>query len=164
MADPRKQATAGHWSATTASVSRSEFRLAHPLRVRWAEVDPQSIVFNAHYLMYFDVAATEYWREVGCEYPAFFLANGVDTFVVKTTLEFRAPARYDDQLEICMRAARLGRSSIRMLLEIHRSGMLLVSGELVYVIASANDRAPTPIPAPLRAAIVAYESIAPEQG
>jgi len=51
------------------------------LRVRWAEVDPQNIVFNAHYLMYFDVAATEYWREIGCEYPARFLAHGVDTFV-----------------------------------------------------------------------------------
>lgn len=142
---------------------RSDFRLAHRLRVRWAEVDPQNIVFNAHYLMYFDVAATEYWREIGCEYPAQFLAHGVDTFVVKTTLEFHAPARYDDQLEICMRAARLGRSSIRMQLEIHRADSHLVSGELIYVIASASERAPTPIPAALRAAILRYETLPPEQ-
>ena len=142
---------------------RSDFRLACPLRVRWAEVDPQNIVFNAHYLMYFDVAATEYWREIGCEYPARFLAHGVDTFVVKTTLEFHAPARYDDMLEVCMRAARLGRSSIRMLLEIHRQDAHLVSGELIYVIASATERAPTTIPAPLREAMLKYEKLPPEQ-
>ena len=50
-------------------MARESFRLAHTLRVRWAEVDPQSIVFNANYLMYFDVAATEYWRAVGFAYP-----------------------------------------------------------------------------------------------
>src|SRR6476619_6140180 len=99
---------------------RSDFRLAHSVRVRWAEVDPQGIVFNAHYLMYFDVAATEYWRELGCVYPAFFLEHDVDTFVVKASLEFHAPARYDDAIEVCMRAAKLGRSSIRMAIEIHR--------------------------------------------
>ena len=43
-------------------MAREEFRFAHPLRVRWAEADMQGVVFNAHYLLYFDVAVTEYWR------------------------------------------------------------------------------------------------------
>ena len=46
----------------------SEFRLVHRLRVRWAEVDMQKIVFNAHYLMYFDTAITDYWRALALPY------------------------------------------------------------------------------------------------
>lgn len=144
-------------------MARTDFRLAYGLRVRWAEVDPQSIVFNAHYLMYFDVAAGEYWRAIGCEYPAFFVEQDVDTFVVKATLEFHAPARYDDEIVLCARSARLGRSSIRMLLEIHRGDDHLVSGELIYVVASVRDRTPTPIPRGLREAIVKYEHTPPDQ-
>ena len=45
--------------------SRDAFSFFHPLRVRWAEVDPQSIVFNGHYLTYADVAITEYFRALG---------------------------------------------------------------------------------------------------
>ena len=44
-------------------MARQDFKLAHSLRVRWAEVEPQNIVFNANYLMYFDAGITEYWRE-----------------------------------------------------------------------------------------------------
>jgi acyl-CoA thioester hydrolase len=142
---------------------RTDFRLSHPLRVRWAEADPQGIVFNAHYLTYFDVAATEYWRAIGCVYPEFFVAHGIDTFVVKATLEYHLPAKYDDPIEVCMRSARIGRTSLRMALEIHRDGDYLVSGELIYVIASATQRKPLPIPELLRAAILAYEVVAPEQ-
>jgi acyl-CoA thioester hydrolase len=144
-------------------MSREQFRFAHALRVRWAEVDPQGIVFNANYLMYFDVAATEYWRAIGCTYPGAFAPLGVDTFAVKATLEFQAPARFDDVIEVYVRCARLGRTSLRMLLEVHHGGEHLVSGELIYVIASAQERTPTPIPAFLRDAILRYETTAPEQ-
>ena len=144
-------------------MSREQFRFAHALRVRWAEVDPQGIVFNANYLMYFDVAATEYWRALGCVYPNAFAEHGVDTFAVKATLEFRAPARFDDVIDIRVRTARLGRTSLRLLLEVERGQQPLVSGELVYVIASAEARTPTPIPAFLREAILRYETTAPEQ-
>lgn len=47
---------------------RDEFRFFHRLRVRWAEVDMQKIVFNAHYLMYFDTAITDYWRALAMPY------------------------------------------------------------------------------------------------
>jgi acyl-CoA thioester hydrolase len=144
-------------------MSREQFRFAHALRVRWAEVDPQGIVFNANYLMYFDVAATEYWRAIGCVYPNAFTEHGVDTFAVKATLEFHAPARFDDVIDVCVRSARLGRTSLRVLLEVHRGADHLVSGELIYVIASAEQRRPTPIPAFLRESILGYETTAPER-
>jgi acyl-CoA thioester hydrolase len=143
-------------------MARPEFRFSHPLRVRWAEVDPQGIVFNPNYLMYADVAAGEYWRAIGHVYPEGFHRQGVDTFVVKATLEFKAPARYDDDLEVLARIARLGRTSMRMLLEVHRGDDQLVNIEIVYVIASVDARTPTPVPDSLREAVLRYEATAPE--
>ena len=79
-------------------LTRADFRFFHRLRVRWAEVDMQAIVFNAHYLMYLDTAITEYWRAIGLRYPDEFLAAGSDTFVRKASIEYHAPARFDDEL------------------------------------------------------------------
>lgn len=143
-------------------MSRAEFRLSHRLRVRWSEVDPQNIVFNPHYLMYFDVAASEYWRALGFTYPERFAEQGIDTFVVAAKLEFHRSARYDDELDVVARATRLGRTSVRLAFEIHRADEHLVTGELVYVIADPQTQAPVPIPQPLRAAILSFEPVAPE--
>ena len=134
----------------------------HRLRVRYSECDAQQHVFNANYLMYFDVAATEYWRAIGCPYPGALTDRGVDTFAVKATLEFHAPARYDDVVDLLVRTTRFGRTSLRLALEIHRGGEHLVTGELVYVLASTADRKPTTIPDFLRDAISGYERRAPE--
>jgi acyl-CoA thioester hydrolase len=149
--------------ATLPRMAREDFRLSHALRVRWAEVDPQGIVFNANYLMYFDVAAAEYWRELGFVYPDGFTRHGIDTFAVKATLEYHASARYDDVLDMLVRVSRLGRTSLRLVIEIHRGPTHLVSGELIYVVAELETRKPTPIPDTLRSAILAYERVAPEQ-
>jgi acyl-CoA thioester hydrolase len=108
-------------------MTRNVFRMVHPLRVRWAEVDAQGIVFNPNYLMYCDVSVTEYWRALGCPYPSAFTERGVDTFVVKATLEYHKPARFDDQLDVLVRTARIGRSSLRVLFEIYRGEEHLVS-------------------------------------
>jgi len=140
----------------------SDFTLQHPLRVRWSEVDPQSIVFNPNYLMYCDVAVTEYWRAVDAEYPAGFLAHGVDTVVAKATLDFKSAARFDDELLIGVRCARLGRTSLRVLAEITRAGETLVEAEIIYVIVSVGDHTPTPVPEALREGIRGYEQVAPE--
>ena len=143
-------------------MSRSEFTLFHTLRVRWAEVDRQGIVFNAHYLTYFDVAITEYWRAIGYPYPDALLATGVDTFVVKATVEYHAPARYDDVLDIGVRVARIGRTSMQFQLEAHHAGTHLISGEIVYVTADSESRRPLPVPQPLRDAILRFERLAPQ--
>jgi acyl-CoA thioester hydrolase len=141
---------------------REQFRFFHRLRVRWAEVDRQGIVFNGHYLTYFDVAITEYWRTIGCPYPDGLLQQGCDTFVKKATLEYHAPAEFDDLLDIGVRVARIGRSSMRFLLEIHRGDDALIDGEVIYVLADPTSRKPTRVPDFLRAAIRGYEAIAPE--
>jgi acyl-CoA thioester hydrolase len=142
---------------------KSDFKLSHTLRVRWAEVDPQSIVFNAHYLTYFDIGVTEYWRAIGCVYPQGFAELNVDSFAVKATLEYHASARYDDLIDVRVRVSRLGRTSIRMALEIHRAADHLITGELIYVLADPKTRSPVPIPEALKAKILGYELTAPEQ-
>ena len=57
-------------------MNRQDFRSFTRIEVRWAEVDAQKIVFNAHYLMYADVAITHYWRQLAIPYEAGFAALG----------------------------------------------------------------------------------------
>jgi len=143
-------------------MAREEFRFGTPLRVRWAEVDPQGIVFNGNYLTYFDVGMTEYFREIGYPYPDGLAEFGSDFFVVRSLIEYHDSARFDDDLEILTRVGRLGRSSIQLLLEIHRGGDHLISGELVYVNADPETRKSMPVPQPVRDAILAFERTRPE--
>lgn len=143
-------------------MARDQFRCSHSTRVRWAEVDPQGVVFNAHYLAYFDLAAVEYWRAIGYTYPAAFHSLGIDTFVVKATLEFDAPAAFDDAVDLLVRVSRLGRTSLTMVMEVWRGNDHLVTVEVVYVFASTEGRIPSPLPQALRDAITGFERVQPE--
>ena len=133
------------------------YKLRERLRVRWSETDAQGIVFNGHYLTYFDIAITEYWRAIGLPYPSALEGTGVDLFAVKSTVEYLAPARYDDIIDVGCRAARLGRSSIGFALAIWRDGEPITKGDVVYACADPVARRAVPIPLPLRAAIEAFE-------
>ena len=92
--------------------TRADFRYFHRLRVRWAEVDMQKIVFNAHYLMYFDTAISDYWRALALPYVEAMEHLGGDLYVKKATLEYHASARYDDMLDIVMKCERIGNSTL----------------------------------------------------
>jgi acyl-CoA thioester hydrolase len=147
-------------------VAYADYRHRMPLRVRWAEVDMQGVVFNGHYLTYCDVCVTEYWRALGLRYPQDFLSEGSDTFVRKATIEYHAPALFDDELEVCARAARLGRSSLRLVLEMFRRGApeaALIGAELVYVNADPATRKPLPWSPALRERLRAFEVVPPEE-
>jgi YbgC/YbaW family acyl-CoA thioester hydrolase len=137
---------------------RSDFRFTHRLRVRWAEVDLQRIVFNGHYLMYFDTAMADYWRALAMPYPQALEPFHGDLFVRKASVEYQGSAVYDDQLEVCIRRERVGNSSIVFTCAVFRSEQLLVTGELVYVFADTATRQPKPVPQPLRDLLSAYES------
>ena len=147
-------------------MSYAEFRHRVALRVRWAEVDLQGVVFNGHYLAYGDVCVTEYWRAIGMTYPAAFVALGADLFVRKATLEYHAPAVYDDELEVCGRTMRLGTTSLTFSVEVFRAGQRerpLVSGELIYVCTDPVTKLAQPLPALLRERVLAYEKTAPAE-
>ena len=93
-------------------MKRQDFRFFHRLRVRWAEVDMQKIVFNAHYLMYFDTAVADYWRALALPYEEAMHQLGGDLYVKKATVEFNASARMDDRLDIGLKCGRIGNSSM----------------------------------------------------
>lgn len=146
-------------------MAREQFTFCHSLRVRWAEVDKQGIVYNANYFLYFDVAITEYWRAIGINYPdGIVKAFGTDLYTVKATAEYHRSAEYDEILDIHGRTARLGRSSMQFLLEIWRGDAHLASGELIYVNAEPATKKSAPLPEPLRQKIIGYERVQPESG
>ena len=143
-------------------MAAGDFTFSHSLRVRWAEVDRQGIVFNGHYLMYFDVGITEYWRALGYPYPDGLLQHGTDLYVKKASIEYHASAQYDDVLNVMVRVARIGRSSLQFLLEIHRGAEHLISGEVLYVNADPTTRTSQSVPEFLRQAIGNLERVPPE--
>ena len=139
-------------------MQRQNFRCMHRLRVRWAEVDMQKIVFNAHYLMYIDTAMSEYWRALALPYEASMHILGGEMYVKKATVEYHASAKLDDTLDVGMRCARIGNSSCLFEAANFCGDRLLVTGELVYVFADPATQTSTPVPAALRAMLEGYEA------
>ena len=139
-------------------MKRQDFRFFHRLRVRWAEVDMQKIVFNAHYLMYLDTAIADYWRALALPYESAMHQLGGDLYVKKATLEYHASARYDDSLDIGLHCTRVGNSSITFTAGIFRSDELLITGELIYVFADPVSQTSRPVPDALRSIFLGYEA------
>ena len=139
-------------------MKRQDFRLMHRLRVRWAEVDVQKIVFNSHYLMYLDTAMGEYWRQCAFPYAEAMPLQDGDLYVKKATLEFHASAVMDEQIDIGLKAARLGNSSMQFLGGIFRGDQLLIGAELIYVFADPATQKSKPLTQPLRDLLTAYEA------
>ena len=137
---------------------RSAFRYVERLRVRWVEVDMQHIVFNGHYLMYFDTAVAGYWRALALPYHDTMAALGGDLYVRKATVEYEGSARYDDLLEIGLRCARVGRSSMLLQAAVFRGPQRLVHGELVYVFADPVTQTAKAVPAALRHLLQGFEA------
>jgi YbgC/YbaW family acyl-CoA thioester hydrolase len=140
------------------SSARSDFRFFERLRVRWAEVDMQSIVFNGHYLMYFDTAVAGYWRALAIPYHETMAYLGGDFYARKASLEYNASARYDEQLEVGVRTQRIGNSSMVLACAVYRGAELLVGGELVYVFADPTTQTSKPIPHEFRDLLQAFEA------
>lgn len=138
-------------------MKRQDFRFVHCLRVRWVEVDMQQIVFNGHYLMYFDTAVTDYWRRLAMPYAETLHQLGGDLYVKKASVEYHASAEMDDFLDVCMRCERVGNSSMTFVGAIFRGDELLITSELVYVYADPVAKKSQAVPAALRDLLESYE-------
>jgi YbgC/YbaW family acyl-CoA thioester hydrolase len=139
-------------------MKREDFRFFHRLRVRWAEVDMQKIVFNAHYLMYFDTAVADYWRALAMPYEESMHHLQGDIYVKKATVEFNASARMDDHLDVGMKCSRIGNSSMLFTGAIFRAEELLITCELLYVFADPATQTSRPVPPVLREMLLGYEA------
>ncbi len=139
----------------------ADFAFVHTLRVRWAETDPVGVVFNGHYAAYIHVAFTEYLRTLGLPNAIQQNDAGFVLYVRKSTIDYLASARFDDELAIGFRCASLGRSSLKFVQEIYCGDKQLIAGELVYVYTSSALGKGVALPEAWRDAIQSFEKIAP---
>ena len=126
---------------------RSDYRFAWKKRVRYAEIDAQAVVFNSRYLEYFDIGITEYWRAAGV-YDRWPANDSPEFHVARAEVDYKVPILLDEEIDICVRCARVGRSSMTFLFELHGAGKddLRASGQLINVHVAEAQGAPAPVP------------------
>jgi acyl-CoA thioester hydrolase len=124
---------------------RASDGLTHTVRVRWAECDPQGVVFNAHYLAYADLNITELWRAAFGGYGA-MLERGFDIVVAEAQLRFYGAARFDDEISLSVGVIHLGNTSIVSRHLVRRGEELLTSVTLRHVMIDRQTGAKTPLP------------------
>ena len=137
----------------------ADFVFFHPLRVRWAEVDMQGVVFNPNYLVYADVAMTEYMRAVGLPGAEGLASLGIDMFAAGASVDFRASARFDEELRLGARIERFGRTSFQPRVAVFRGDELIADIGLTYVcVAPDEPRRTVPVPEAFVEACTAMDS------
>lgn len=124
----------------------------HRLRVRYSECDQQGIVFNGHYLFYYDVALTELWRDRVGGYQE-MMARGVDVVVAEATIRFRAAARFDELLDISLPVKHLGTTSLVIQPEFRVGDRLVADGEVRHVFVDPATLVKQAMPDDIRAAL-----------
>jgi acyl-CoA thioester hydrolase len=140
-------------------MARNDFKFFHRFRIRYSEIDGQGIVFNAHYLTFFDQAITEYFRALPYDYKAETARSGHDFHTVKTLVEYAKPIQFDEEIDVCVKAGRIGRSSIRLDFEIHGKDTedFRASGEVVWVYTNQATHKTAPVAEDLVARLVGLE-------
>jgi acyl-CoA thioester hydrolase len=130
--------------------------LVHGVRVRYGECDLQGIVFNAHYLSYFDTSITELWRAACGSYQA-MLDRGVDIVLAEARLRFHKPARFDDELTLAIAVTHIGNTSVLTHHTASCVGELVAEGELRHVLVDRQTVVKTPLPDWLRAGLEPWQ-------
>lgn len=125
-------------------------------RVRYAEVDPQSVVFNARYLDYADLVITEFWRAAGLPFTD---PEGIELHVVRALVEYAKPLRADEEVDAFAQVSSFGNTSMTTLIELHGAGGddLRAKIELVHVHVDLESGRARLIPMFVRDAFAALE-------
>jgi acyl-CoA thioester hydrolase len=130
-----------------------------PVRVRWIECDAQGIVYNGAYLGYLEIGQAEDYRNLGFAIYIIPQSGYFDFAVVKSTQEFKAPAKVDEIIELHVRVSNIGNTSLTLNLEIYPDGgdRLLTSIETVYVGYDAATESSKPVPDAIRQLVTHFE-------
>jgi acyl-CoA thioester hydrolase len=128
-------------------------RFRYYLRVRYAECDGQKVVYNARYGDYIDLAVTEFIRALG--FGETMIQGELDYQLVKQTIEWKQPARFDQVLELSVAASRLGNTSFTTQIEIRVAGSdeLIAVAETVFVQVAVATLQKQPLSPDFRAAL-----------
>jgi acyl-CoA thioester hydrolase len=132
----------------------SSERFSYFLRVRYGECDAQKVVFNSRYGDYVDLAVAEFLRALG--YEKEIQTAELDYQLVKQTIEWRAPARFDQVLDICVATKQLGTTSFTLQVDFRIAGSdaVIVAVETVYVHVDTHTLTKSPLPSHLREALM----------
>ena len=141
---------------------RGDYRFSTPVRVRWQECDAQGIAFNGSYLGWLEVAQAEYFRNLGFSIYRVAAAGYFDSAVVKVTIEYKAPVRVDEMLELRARVARIGNTSLILEVAIFPDGddpqsAALTTIEAVYVGFYADTGGTRRVPDAMRTLVGRWE-------
>lgn len=141
-------------------MARSDFAFSYRFRVRWSEVDPQGVVFNARYLDYADIAITEYYRAVG--FRELHPDQPLEFHVKRATVVWSAPIESDEMIDVMARTVRSGTTSMTQVIEIHGANDecrddLRAEIELVNVHVDLASHRPRPLPDWLAPAFSAFD-------
>ena len=117
----------------------------HTIRVRYAECDRQDVVFNPHYLAYFDMSMTELFRAALGGYDVMTEA-GADIVLAHAELGFHGSARFDDEIELSVGVARMGDSSLVCEHQVRRADELLTAGTTRHVFVDTDTMDKRSIP------------------
>jgi acyl-CoA thioester hydrolase len=130
----------------------------HALRVRFHECDPQGIVFNANYLTYADIAITELYREAFGSWDAPMTEHGLDMVVAEANVRYRAPLRFDEQVELVVTVPTLGTTSTVTHVDVERDGEVTAEVEVRHVFVDPEGRTKVAMPDAVRAVLERYSS------
>ncbi|WP_433291977.1 acyl-CoA thioesterase [Pseudonocardia sp. CA-142604] len=120
---------------------------SHPVAVRYLEVDAQGVVFNSWYLAYFDDAMTAFLKARGLPYSTMVEA-GYDVQLVRSEIDWRSGVRWQDEIEVVVATARIGRTSFALDFEVRRDGSeVTCTGRTVYVVIATDGSGKREIPA-----------------
>jgi len=138
---------------------------ALPIVPRYAEIDQQGVVFNGHYLTWFDEACGGYLDHLGVTYPG-LIDDGHDIQVVHTEIDFAAPVRWRDAVRVAVTCERVGTTSFTLGFAVLRADattpeQVAVRGRNVYVVVDTADWRKRHLPAALREALI---SVAAQDG
>ena len=138
---------------------KADFKFKTPVRVRWMECDAQGIVYNGAYLGYLEIGQAEYYRNLGFAIYVIPKSGYFDFAVVKSTLEFKAPARVDEIIELHVRVSNIGNTSLTLNMEIYPEGneRLLTSIETIYVGYDAETESTKRVPDDIRRLVTHFE-------
>jgi acyl-CoA thioester hydrolase len=131
------------------------FKYSAFTRVGFSDTDAQGIVYYGRYLPYFDLARVEYHRNL----DMLRMDVGGELVMRASTIEYHAPARFDDLLEVFIRVARIGRTSATYEMAAYRveDDVLMVTATQTLVLVDLEERKACPIPDEVRARIGAFE-------
>jgi len=140
-------------------MDRSKFKFKTEIRVRNYEVDWQGIVHNAVYLLYFETGRIEYFRALGLRIDLESIKHGNRMVLVRNEINYRAPAKFDDLLDVHTRISAIRNTSYVMegLLLVHRSDKLIGENVAVHVWLDPTTDRPKTISDTFRKAVQQFE-------